>query len=141
MQQLFHSKNTEDLRTVCDYLCRLSETHPIITFSGSLGAGKTTLIRQLCGLLGVQEPVFSPSYSIVNEYRGTRGAVFHFDCYRIKDEMEMYDIGYEDYFYSNQLCLVEWPEMIPSLLPPDAVSVHIAVKEDNTREIAVMTAK
>ena len=90
---------------------------PFYILCGSLGAGKTTLIKTLCKTLGVQDAVSSPTYSLVNEYRTSSGPpVYHFDFYRINSLEEAYDIGYEDYFYSGHLCLIEWPERIEELL-------------------------
>lgn len=91
---------------------------PIILFKGEMGAGKTTLIKILCEEMGIQEEVNSPTFSIVNEYqRGNGEMLYHFDFYRIEDEEEAYDFGYEEYFFSGHCCLVEWPEKIANLLP------------------------
>ena len=119
----------------------------VIAFYGSMGAGKTTFIRALCQELGVIEPVTSPTFAIVNEYevvddqssihQSSIKKVFHFDFYRIKRLEEAYDMGFEDYLYSGQLCLIEWPELIEELLPDDAVRVHITVNDDGTRSIRV----
>ena len=119
----------------------------VIAFYGSMGAGKTTFIRALCQELGVIEPVTSPTFAIVNEYevvddqssthQSSIKKVFHFDFYRIKRLEEAYDMGFEDYLYSGQLCLIEWPELIEELLPDDAVRVHITVNDDGTRSVRV----
>jgi tRNA threonylcarbamoyladenosine biosynthesis protein TsaE len=98
----------------------------VFAFSGSLGAGKTSLIRSLCRQLGVGDKPTSPSFGIVNEYRTDQGeAVYHFDFYRIKDLEEAYAIGYEEYFFGGHYCLIEWPEKIGELLPPDCVYIRI----------------
>jgi tRNA threonylcarbamoyladenosine biosynthesis protein TsaE len=103
-----------------------------------MGAGKTTFIRAICEELGVEESVNSPTFAIVNEYRSGEGdPIYHFDFYRINKEEEAYDFGYEDYFYSGELCFVEWPEKIENLLPEDAVTVSITELPDGTREVAV----
>jgi tRNA threonylcarbamoyladenosine biosynthesis protein TsaE len=103
-----------------------------------MGAGKTTFIRAICEELGVEESVNSPTFAIVNEYRSGEGdPIYHFDFYRINKEEEAYDFGYEDYFYSGELCFVEWPEKIENLLPEDAVTVSITEQPDGTREVAV----
>lgn len=110
----------------------------VFLFYGSMGAGKTTFIRAICEELGVEESVNSPTFAIVNEYRSGEGdPIYHFDFYRINKEEEAYDFGYEDYFYSGELCFVEWPEKIENLLPEDAVTVSITELLDGTREVAV----
>ena len=109
----------------------------VIAFYGGMGAGKTTFITALCRELGVTEPVTSPTFAIVNEYIVNDGSsVYHFDFYRIKRLEEAYDMGFEDYLYSGNLCLIEWPELIEDLLPDDALRVHITVNDDGTRTIS-----
>ncbi|MBQ9637588.1 MAG: tRNA (adenosine(37)-N6)-threonylcarbamoyltransferase complex ATPase subunit type 1 TsaE [Prevotella sp.] len=110
----------------------------VIAFYGSMGAGKTTFIKALCEELGVSDVVTSPTFAIVNEYGAADGtAVFHFDFYRIRRLEEVYDMGYEDYFYrSDALCLIEWPELIEELLPDDALRVTISEKADGVRVVA-----
>lgn len=108
----------------------------VIAFYGSMGAGKTTFIKALCEQLGVNDVITSPTFAIVNEYTAGNGEpVYHFDFYRIKKIDEVYDMGYEDYFYSGNLCLIEWPELIEDLLPEDALRVTIAQNSDNSRTI------
>ena len=108
----------------------------VFAFYGQLGAGKTTFIKALCTELGVDDVITSPTFAIVNEYTAGDGSpIYHFDFYRIKKLDEVYDMGYEDYFYNGGLCLIEWPELIESLLPEDAVEVHIAEQPDGTRTI------
>lgn len=105
---------------------------------GEMGSGKTTFVKSLCAHLGVTDMASSPTFSIVNEYEtNDHGRIYHFDFYRIKNEAEAFDIGTEEYFYSGHLCLVEWPEKIPSLIPPDHVEVSIAVENPNQRTIAI----
>lgn len=94
------------------------EEEKIIAFYGEMGAGKTTLIKAICEELGVKDTVTSPTYSIVNEYKSIEGEkIYHFDFYRINSIDEAYDLGYEEYFYSNCFCFIEWPEKIAELLP------------------------
>lgn len=112
----------------------------VVAFYGSMGAGKTTFIRALCEELGVTDVVTSPTFAIVNEYeidRAEEFSIFHFDFYRIKCLEEVYDMGYEDYFYGSSLCLIEWPELIEELLPDDCLRVTIRVLDDGSREISV----
>ncbi len=118
----------------------LQEKGLIIAFYGKMGAGKTTFIKALCEELGVEDVITSPTFAIVNEYSlplGGRleGALYHFDFYRIKKIEEVYDMGYEDYFYSGNLCLIEWPELIEDLLPEDALRVTIEEQPDGSRTI------
>ncbi|WP_435254798.1 tRNA (adenosine(37)-N6)-threonylcarbamoyltransferase complex ATPase subunit type 1 TsaE [Tenacibaculum sp. A30] len=114
--------------------------HKILLFYGEMGVGKTTLIKELCKVLGVEDIASSPTFSLVNEYRTTTNeTVYHFDFYRIEDEEEAYDMGVEDYFYSNNWCLVEWPENIKNLLPLDTVSISISLLENGQRNIQLKT--
>ncbi len=102
-----------------------------------MGAGKTTLIKSLCECLGTTEPVTSPTFSIVNEYVGAGDKIYHFDFYRLKNQEEALDMGYEEYFYSDAYCFVEWPEKIPDLLPQHYINVQIKVLDDNSRQINI----
>ncbi len=107
----------------------------VFAFYGQMGAGKTTFIKAVCEELGVADTITSPTFAIVNEYTAALGPIYHFDFYRIKKLEEVYDMGYEDYFYSGALCLIEWPELIEELLPEDAVRVTIEEEADGTRII------
>ena len=107
----------------------------VFAFYGKMGAGKTTFIKAVCEELGVEDVVTSPTFAIVNEYRSdsTGELIYHFDFYRIKKLEEVYDMGYEDYFYCGAVCFIEWPELIEELLPGDAVKVTIDEQADGTR--------
>ncbi len=108
----------------------------IFAFYGSMGAGKTTFVKALCEAMGVTDTVNSPTFAIVNEYDTPSGRpIYHFDFYRIKRLAEVYDMGYEDYFYGRGLCLIEWPELIEELLPEDTVKVTIEELPDGSREV------
>lgn len=109
----------------------------VFAFYGKMGAGKTTFIKALCEALGVSDVVNSPTFSIVNEYRSdtTGELVYHFDFYRIEKLEEVYDMGYEDYFYSGALCFIEWPELVEELLPGGAVKVTIEELADGQRRL------
>lgn len=111
------------------------DQNTVFAFYGKMCAGKTTFIKAVCEALGVTEVVNSPTFSIVNEYRSetTGELIYHFDFYRIKKIDEVYDMGYEDYFYSGAVCFIEWPELIEELLPGEAVKVEIAEQEDGSR--------
>ena len=110
----------------------------VVALYGQMGAGKTTLIKHLCKVLGVQDVVNSPSFSLVNEYQRSNGEpIYHFDFYRINKIEEVFDFGYEEYFFSNNLCLIEWPEVIEDLIPDDAVKLCIRVVDEGRREIQI----
>ena len=132
----FKISTVEALTKVSDYLISLREEADVIAFYGSMGAGKTTLIKNLCHRMGVTDEVNSPTFAIVNEYVTEEGeSVYHFDFYRIKKLEEAYDIGYENYFYSGNLCLIEWPEMIEPLLPQKYIRVEIQHGETDDERI------
>lgn len=107
----------------------------VFAFYGKMGAGKTTFIKAICEYLQVDDVITSPTFSIVNEYHSNKldDAIYHFDFYRIKKIDEVYDMGYEDYFYSGRLCFLEWPELIEDLLPESAVKVYIEEQENGER--------
>ncbi len=109
-------------------------TSRVFAFYGKMGAGKTTFVKALCEVLGCTDIITSPTFAIVNEYTDGEGSpVYHFDFYRIKKLDEVYDMGYEEYFYSGALCLIEWPELIEDILPEDAVRVTIEEQADGSR--------
>lgn len=106
----------------------------VFAFYGKMGAGKTTFIKAICEELGVKDVITSPTFAIVNEYEGDGNAtIYHFDFYRIKKLDEVYDMGYEEYFFSGNPCFIEWPELIEDLLPEDATKVTIEEAEDGSR--------
>ena len=137
MKTEFYIKSLEQLSEVSDYLISMRNEADIIAFYGAMGAGKTTLIKNLCHRMGVTDEVNSPTFAIFNEYVTEEGeSVYHFDFYRIKKIEEAYDIGFENYFDSGNLCLIEWPEMIESLMPEKYIRVEILHgANDNEREI------
>lgn len=110
----------------------------VFAFYGKMGAGKTTFVKAVCRRLGVDDVITSPTFAIVNEYTSatTGDTIYHFDFYRIKKLDEVYDMGYEEYFYGGNLCFIEWPELVESLLPEDAVKVTISEAEDGTRTVS-----
>ena len=113
------------------------EDNTVFAFYGKMGAGKTTFIKAVCEELGVTDVINSPTFAIVNEYRSDEAGelIYQFDFYRIQKIDEVYDMGYEDYFYSGALCFIEWPELIEDVLPGDAVKVCIEEQADGTRSI------
>ena len=111
----------------------------VFAFYGKMGAGKTTFVKAICEELGVDDVITSPTFAIINEYttplttHHSPLTIYHFDFYRIKKLEEVYDMGYEDYFYSGALCFIEWPELIEEILPDDAVRVSITEQDDGSR--------
>lgn len=130
--------STDDLPKAAAAILESLDGRSVVAFRGEMGAGKTTLIRAICDALGVTDTVTSPTFAIVNEYRGEGiPLVYHFDFYRIDRIEEAFDFGYEEYFYGGDLCLVEWPEKIESLLPDDAMTVRIEVTGEDSRTIEI----
>lgn len=127
--------NIAELPDAAKQLLGLSSGEKIFLFEGDMGAGKTTLIKALCAELAVKDMTSSPTYSIVNEYIYPNGKVFHFDFYRIKSEIEAYDLGFEEYLYSKQYCFIEWPEKIKGLWPENYIQVVINQNIDKVRTI------
>ena len=137
-------QNIETIReSAREFIQNIGE-QKVFAFYGKMGAGKTTFVKAICEELGVQDVITSPTFAIVNEYEVNLNSqtsnlnvqsIFHFDFYRIKRLEEVYDMGYEDYFYSGALCFIEWPELIEDLLPEDAVKVTITENADGTRTV------
>jgi len=126
----------KELDSAAARFLELSGAHTVIAFSGEMGAGKTTYIQALCRKLGVELEVNSPTFSLVNEYFTPEGdSIFHFDLYRIESPEELFDMGYEEYFFSGSLCLIEWPDKARKLIPEDALWVNIVVSENEVRLI------
>ncbi len=125
------SETVNDLNRAAEELLKFCAEIKVITFSGNLGAGKTTFIKAICSRLGVSDLVSSPTFSIINEYRNKENIpVYHFDFYRMKTTQEAEDTGCVDYFFSGNYCFVEWPELAESLLPDDYVKVEINVADE-----------
>jgi tRNA threonylcarbamoyladenosine biosynthesis protein TsaE len=132
----FSISSITELIATAKSLINFAGSQKIFLFYGDMGAGKTTFIKALCQELGVTDEVTSPTFSIVNEYSGTDVSVYHFDFYRLKNQNEALDMGYEEYFYSGNYCLIEWPEKIPDLLPPHYISVTIRATDERTRHFS-----
>ncbi len=114
------------------------EGRRIFAFYGSMGTGKTTLIKSICEAMGVEDAINSPTFAIVNEYEDREGeTIYHFDFYRIKSIAEVYNMGYEEYLYSDAYCFIEWPELIEELLPEETTKVYINEESDGTRTVTI----
>lgn len=133
--------NLDNIREAARQFIENIGDHRVFAFYGKMGAGKTTFIKAICEELGVEDVITSPTFAIVNEYTSQSSlltpndSIFHFDFYRIKKLEEVYDMGFEDYFYSGSLCFIEWPELIEEVLPDDAVKVTIEENADSTRSV------
>ena len=131
-------QDLEHIREAARQFIAVMGDRKVFAFSGHMGAGKTTFVKAVCEELGVEDVITSPTFAIINEYQSREGdTIYHFDFYRIKKLEEVYDMGYEDYFYSGALCFIEWPELIEDLLPEDAVKVSITEKEDGSRVVSI----
>ena len=121
-----------------EFVANMGES-TVFAFYGNMGAGKTTFVKAVCEELGVDDVITSPTFSIVNEYRSeqTGELIYHFDFYRVKKIEEVYDMGFEDYFYSGALCFIEWPELCEEVLPDDTVKVSINEEPDGSRTITL----
>jgi tRNA threonylcarbamoyladenosine biosynthesis protein TsaE len=129
--------NLSALPSAAESFIKKMNGYSVFAFYGEMGAGKTTFIKEVCQQLGVDENITSPSFALVNEYISSNGeSIYHFDCYRLKGVEEAIDIGAEEYFYSGNLCFIEWPERIEDLLPPETIEVHITV-DNNRRTITL----
>jgi tRNA threonylcarbamoyladenosine biosynthesis protein TsaE len=125
-------ENLDNIRAAArEFIQHMGEAR-VFAFYGKMGAGKTTFVKAICEELGVEDVITSPTFAIINEYEGEE-TIYHFDFYRIKKLEEVYDMGYEDYFYSGALCFIEWPELIEEILPDDAVRVSIIEQQDGSR--------
>lgn len=122
-----------DLPRVAEAVIESLEGRRVVLLQGSMGAGKTTLVSRIAALLGAEDTVTSPTFALVNQYEGRECRIYHFDFYRINRIEEVFDLGYEEYFYSGDLCFVEWPEMIEPLIPDDAMVVRITAGEGEQR--------
>ena len=134
MSKTLFAENLEQLNSIAKQILDYTSTHKKFAFYGEMGVGKTTLIKALSLQIGVTEIVSSPTFSIVNEYQADESTkIYHFDFYRIEDEKEAYDMGYEEYFFSNAYCFIEWPEKIPNLIEEDMVQIKMSVVENKRR--------
>ncbi len=138
MNKTFDIEHVDQLSDVAKFIGELTAEFPVIIFNGEMGAGKTTLINQVCEQLNVTSPISSPTYAIVNTYERTTGEeIFHFDFYRLENEMEAVQSGLDEMIDSGNICLIEWAERILKLLPINYVRVDISITGENSRKIEI----
>ncbi|MBQ9498518.1 MAG: tRNA (adenosine(37)-N6)-threonylcarbamoyltransferase complex ATPase subunit type 1 TsaE [Bacteroidaceae bacterium] len=137
--QTIRINTLEEIEAAARQFVEAMGDNTVFAFYGKMGAGKTTFIKAVCTLLGVTDNITSPTFAIVNEYRSDIAGelIYHFDFYRIKKLEEVYDLGYEDYFYSGAVCFIEWPELIEELLPGNTIKVTIEEEADGARVLTM----
>jgi len=134
-QKSYESHSESDNIGIAENILLACNSVRVFAFYGELGAGKTSLIKAFCQVLGVKEAVTSPTFSLIHEYQGNIDSVYHFDLYRLKSELESLEIGCEEYFYSGAYVFVEWPQRIPNVLPTEAAHLKISVLSHTSRRI------
>lgn len=134
----FYSAQVSDYSAMAENILSSFPTHRIFLIKGEMGAGKTTFVKAMCQQLGVQQMVSSPTFSIVNEYIGNESTIYHFDLYRIKNQEELRQIGFEEYLYSGHYCFIEWPEIGENYLPSDVITISIKEIENYKRIISCL---
>lgn len=127
----------DEIESAASEIIKAFDGRKIVRFIGEMGAGKTTMIKSLCKLLGVDEDVTSPTFAIVNEYEGAGCRVFHFDFYRVKNQQEAIDLGLSDYFYSGEYVFMEWPQLVDDFMPDDVVTLTIKEIDPTKRHATV----
>lgn len=134
----FTIQSIDELPALAKEILALASPRKVFIFNGNLGAGKTTLIKEFCKILQVEEETSSPTYSIVNEYLSPNGKIYHIDLYRLNSVEETFEIGLEDYLFSENYCFIEWPELAENLLPDEYAIINMSKNEDENREIEVI---
>jgi tRNA threonylcarbamoyladenosine biosynthesis protein TsaE len=135
---VFLTMSLADLKSAATWLLSKAEAYNYLAFYGELGAGKTTLIQEMCRQSGVRQEVTSPTFALVNEYTGSdEQVIYHFDFYRIDEPEEVLDIGFEDYISSGNRCFMEWPEKIEPFLPDNTLRVFINVQNNKARLLRI----
>jgi tRNA threonylcarbamoyladenosine biosynthesis protein TsaE len=134
---VFENVELADLKEIAKNLLPYIKEYKIALFTGQMGAGKTTLIKAIVEELGSKDEASSPTFSLVNEYMANNQSIYHFDLYRLKDFEEALDIGIEEYLYSQSICLIEWPELIESILTEKKLTINITSTDENKRNIKV----
>ncbi len=129
-EHVFVCSSPDELSNVAKQILEVIGERRIVLFKGEMGAGKTTLIKAICRQLNVTDNVSSPTFSVVNEYHSANEVIYHFDFYRINNLREVYDMGYEEYFFSGHRCFVEWPEKIEGIINFDYILVQVEAKNE-----------
>ncbi len=139
MERVFTISSEADVEVVAKELISFVRQFRVVAFHGDMGVGKTTFIKALCKQMGVEDRVTSPSFALVNEYQTSNNVlIFHFDFYRLENPSELLDMGYEDYFYSDNICLVEWPEKASEIFPPQHLKIYMNEKPEGERTLRVI---
>ena len=132
-------KDKNHLSAAAKKLLKYTRDKKILAFYGSMGAGKTTIIKAICEVLGSVDIVSSPTFTLVNEYRTTAGeTLYHIDFYRIKKQEEVFDFGVEEYLSGESYCFMEWPELVEEILPPETVKIRVVADDDEQRTLSVL---
>ena len=140
MSKIFYANKVQELDEIAKAIVEVFENEKKIVFFGEMGVGKTTLIKSICKVLNVQDVVTSPTFSVVNEYQNKDGnSLYHFDFYRIKNQEELFDLGLEEYIYSDNYCFIEWPEKAEGLLSDNFIQVQMT-KNKECRIIKIITS-
>lgn len=134
---IIQTGSIKELPQAAEKLLDVAPNYKIFLFFGDMGAGKTTLIKSVCKILGVTDLVSSPTFSIINEYASASGPVYHFDFYRLKNDAEAFDLGLDEYFYSGNYCFIEWPERIENFWPESFVQVDLKTLQGSSRSMDV----
>jgi len=137
MEKQFLSRSLSDLKQVAEFIVQLMDQYTIFLLEGNLGAGKTTLVQKVCELLHSRDVVVSPTFSLINPYQTDQGTLYHMDMYRIKSSEEALDFGIEEYLWEDNLCFIEWPQIIADLLPEKFVQIQITLQPDELRLILI----
>lgn len=137
LQQTFTSEQLSDNTSIAKSILESCKDVRIFAFYGEMGAGKTTLIKSFCEVLGVNDRVNSPTFSLVHTYEGSKARIFHFDFYRIKTSDEAYEMGVDEYFASGDYCFVEWPQRVKDLLPTEIASIRIEIDHSLNRIVTL----
>ena len=130
--------NLTELPQIVSQILATPQLKKVLIFKAEMGAGKTTLIKEIVKQLGVSENTASPTFGYVNEYKTeSNETIYHFDLYRLEDEETAYQLGIDEYFYSGEWCLIEWPEKTPNLIPLDHAQIHIEIIDETTRKLSL----
>lgn len=137
IEKEFLVKGILGLSEVADFIVELSSKSNVFFLKGDLGAGKTTLVQEVCKKFGTKDQVVSPSFSLVNIYSYDKGEIYHIDLYRLNDMAEAIDLGIEEYLYSNNICFIEWPQIIENISPDLYFEINIEILEQSKRKITI----